>query len=185
MEGPRGPGGDGGGQRHHQPLPAGEPGPREDRQDDAQVGQRDEEDQGQDQPALQAADGGGFGVGVGCGGGGRGGFGGVAGCLDGFHQVVDGQLRGCGDVSPFGSQNYRGRYPVDFAQPLLHAGGAGGAGHSADDQLELGRLEVGGGGGGHKRQGTTRAVDQLGRVADCAASSVLADPGSTRTPATA
>ena len=56
VERPGGPGGDRGGQRDQGPLPAGEPGPGEHRQHDGHVGQRDEEHQGQDQPAAQPPD---------------------------------------------------------------------------------------------------------------------------------
>ena len=119
-----------------------------------QVGQRDEEHQRQDQPAAQppyrGLVGRGPGIGLGLGRGSQ--LGGIAGRLDHADQVPRGRPGRAGDVRPSGRKIDRGGDTVDLVQLGLDPGRAGGAGHPADDQLDLGCL--GGGGSDYARGGT-------------------------------
>ena len=144
MERPRRPGRHRHGQRDQQPLPAGEPGPREDRQHQGQVGERHEEHQGQRQPPAQPPHRGLFGRSPGVRPGRAGHLRGVAGRLDHADQVWRGHGRRGGYVGPFGGKVDGRGDAVELVQPGLDPGGASGAGHPADDQLDLARSVVSG-----------------------------------------
>ena len=137
------------GQRDQAPLPAGEPGPGEQREHDGCIGQRDEEDQRQDQPAAQAPDSGVIGcrtavgglvIGGRCGtGSGRcGQFGGVAGRRHDADEVGGGRPGRGGDAGPPGGEVDGGGDALELVQLALDPGRASGAGHAADDELERG-----------------------------------------------